>query len=366
MKRRTTVVCAFTLLVCVAVSICGCTSMKENGMLSSRSGELFQTTRMGPGKVTEFCSALTLGGLFAFSEGRPLGLPIAIIGLPFAVPALVLDELVVSPLTDIVCLPYDLCQPNHGFYIRIVDAEGKPVPGIEVSGGVNNKKAEFDFFGTSFSEKTDDSGEVYVSRLFNLKGGFNVRGSGWVPWFYSKTIDLDKAKRESDGRIVCQYSVRRCDVGEWKAKSGVSREEVLLLLPGKWSADDETRKYLKAEIGWPSTEDPDKHCFSLNSDGSVISGVPERYKSAHYQDNLWWGGDKLKVWKLTDRRDDLKIYDRGPNGWKWAIPLCEDVKSKWYQNVFFLGEDEKGVFLMPYFDSEHNRDVVLKFRKVSE
>ena len=363
-RSLSVVVCG--MVGCVAVSICGCADMKENGMLSPRSGELFQTTRMGPGKVTECCSALTVGGMFAFSEGRPGGLLIAIIGLPFAVPALVLDEMVVSPLTDIVCLPYDLSCPNHGFYIRIVDEDGKPVPGLEVSGGVGNRASEFDFFGTSISGKTDDSGEIYVSRLFNLKGGFKVRGSGWMPWFYSKDINLDRAKRESDGRIVSQYSARRCDVGEWKAKAGVSREEVLLLLPGKWSADDETRKYMKAEIGWPSTADSKKHCFSLNSDGSTISGVPGRYKDAHCQDNPWWGGDKLKVWQLTDRLDDLGIYDRGPSGWKWAIRLCEDVRYKWDQNVFFLGEDEKGVFLMPYFDCEHNRGVVLKFRKVTE
>ena len=29
----------------------GCQSMKENGMLSPRSGELFQTTKMGTGVV---------------------------------------------------------------------------------------------------------------------------------------------------------------------------------------------------------------------------------------------------------------------------------------------------------------------------
>ena len=103
----------------------GCQSMKENGMLSPRSGELFQTTRMGPGKATESCCMLTAWGLFAASEGHSLGYLVALAGLPLALPAYIVDACVLSPLTDIVCLPYDLCQPNHGFYIRIVDLRGE-------------------------------------------------------------------------------------------------------------------------------------------------------------------------------------------------------------------------------------------------
>ena len=101
----------------VAVSaIAGMLAGCKSGVLAPRSGELFQTTRMGPGKVTKACCGLTLGGLFIASEGRPAGYLVAIAGLPLAIPALIVDECVVSPLTDIVCLPYDLCQPNHGFY----------------------------------------------------------------------------------------------------------------------------------------------------------------------------------------------------------------------------------------------------------
>ena len=77
---------------------------------------------------------LTGWGLFAASEGRSFGYLVALAGLPLALPAYIVDECVMSPLTDIVCLPYDLCQPNHGFYIRIVDEDGKPVPNMRVSG----------------------------------------------------------------------------------------------------------------------------------------------------------------------------------------------------------------------------------------
>ena len=55
-----------------------------------------------------------------------------------------------SPLTDIVCLPYDLCQPNHGFYIRIVDEDGKPVPNVRVYGGVGTGKSRLaDLFAST-------------------------------------------------------------------------------------------------------------------------------------------------------------------------------------------------------------------------
>ena len=42
----------------------GCQSMKENGMLSPRSGELFQTTKMGTGVVASSCVFPTLLGWF--------------------------------------------------------------------------------------------------------------------------------------------------------------------------------------------------------------------------------------------------------------------------------------------------------------
>ena len=84
-------------------------------MLSPRSGELFQTTKMGTGVVASSCVFPTLMGWFYVQKGDLIGLPVAIIFSPFAIAAPVLDLGVVSPLTDLVCLPYDLSQPRHGF-----------------------------------------------------------------------------------------------------------------------------------------------------------------------------------------------------------------------------------------------------------
>ena len=68
--------------VVAAALVGGCQSMKKNGMLSPRSGELFQTTRMGPGKTTESCCMVTVWGLFAASEGHSFGYLVALAGLP--------------------------------------------------------------------------------------------------------------------------------------------------------------------------------------------------------------------------------------------------------------------------------------------
>ena len=354
----------------------GCQSMKENGMLSPRSGELFQTTRMGPGKVTEVCCMLTVGGLFAASERHSFGYLVAIAGLPLAIPALVVDECVVSPLTDIVCLPYDLCQPNHGFYIRIVDEDGKPVPNVRVSGGVDtgmDNLLELD--ESSFDGKTDKAGEFLVSRLFGKpRGSFRASALGYMPWYFPKNIKLDGVKPEADGRIVLQYVVKKSDLGTWKAKTDISREEILSILPGKWSADSETRKLMATELSWPSTNDPDKHCFTIDPSGLVVSRVPVYYEDAHYQDNPWRDGDKFASWQLL-RKGDLELGWRAKEkeGWRWAVRLFRIVRltkrdgEYKVHDEYYLGEDEKGIYLSPCFHCEFiGPEITLKFRKVTE
>ena len=47
----------------------GCQSMKENGMLSPRSGELFQTTKMGTGVVASSCVFPTALGWLSMQSG---------------------------------------------------------------------------------------------------------------------------------------------------------------------------------------------------------------------------------------------------------------------------------------------------------
>ena len=361
----------FARAVAEAAMLClaGC----KNGVLAPRSGELFQTTRMGPGEATIVCSYVTLGGLFAASEGHPAGLLFAVVGLPFAVPAFVLDECVVSPLTDLVCLPYDLCQPNHGFYIRIVDEDGRPVSNMKIRGYVKNRR-DSSLFESSFDGETDAAGELYVSRLFNLKGNFRASAPGYMPWFSRRNIKLDGVKPEADGRIVLQYVVRKSDLGGWKAKTDITREGILSILPGKWSADSETRKLLAAELSWPSTDDADRHCFTIDPSGSVVSRVPEYYESAYCRDNPWRNGDKFTSWKLNRKGEtELSGNANEHKGWVWTVCLVRTVRSTKgkgeysFQDEYYLGEDERGLYLSPRFHCTFiGPEITLKFRKVAE
>ena len=356
----------------LATMFSGC----KTGMFAPRSGELFQTTRMGPGKVAEACCMLTVGGLFAASERHSSGYLVALVGLPLAIPALIVDECVVSPLTDIVCLPYDLCLPNHGFYIRIVDENGKPVPNVRVSGGVGNGMDNLlELDKSSFDGITDNAGEILVSRFFGKpKGSFTALAPGYMPWYRSRNIKLDGVKPEADGRIVLQYVVKKSDLGTWKAKTDISREEILSILPGKWSADSETRKLLATELSWPSTNAPDKHCFTIDPSGSVVSRVPEYYRSAYCQDNPWRDGDKFASWQLF-RKGDLELGWRAKEkeGWRWTVRLVRTVRltkrdgEYKVHDEYYLGEDEKGLYLSPGFHCDFiGPEITLKFRKVME
>ena len=57
----------------LATMFSGC----KTGMFAPRTGELFQTTRMGPGKTPESCCMVTVWGLFAASEGHSFGYLVA-------------------------------------------------------------------------------------------------------------------------------------------------------------------------------------------------------------------------------------------------------------------------------------------------
>ena len=360
-----------TAIAAMALCLAGC----KSGMLAPRSGELFQTTRMGPGKATEACCMVSVWGLFAASERHSFGYLVALAGLPLALPAYIVDECIMSPLTDIVCLPYDLCQPNHGFYIRIVDEDGKPVPNMRVYGSVDtgiDNLLELD--ESSFDGKTDDAGEFLVSRLFGKPtGSFHASAPGYMTMYWGRKIKLDGVKPEADGRIVLQYVVKKSDLGAWKAKTDITREEILSILPGKWSADSETRKLLAAELNWPSTDDADKHCFTIDPSGSVVSRVPECYRSAYCQNDPWRNGNKFTSWQLLRKGEsDLKWNAKEQEGWLWAVRLVRIVRSTKgngeysFQDEYYLGEDEKGLYLSPGF---HDlvigpKMMTLKFRKV--
>ncbi len=262
----------------------GCQSMKENGMLSPRSGELFQTTKMGTGVLASSCVFPTVLGWFYVQKGHLIGLPVAIIFSPFAIVAPVLDLGVVSPLTDLACLPYDLSQPQHGFYIRIVDEDGKPIPGAQISGSVENDEDSHLLSTTDLSGTTDEAGEFYVGRLFKCKGSMEAKASGYAPWLGSESIRLPKNEKCSGGqtavtnaipageRIVLQYVMKRSNVGDWNQKSDLSREEVEKLCVGTWRPDEDACKFIVDELGMKTgQENPAEHWIELRSDGTARS-----------------------------------------------------------------------------------------------
>ena len=76
--------------------------MTPASLFSERSGEIFQATREGPGE-------LALGLIYVGVIIPPVGLATVPAGIAVAA----VDELVVSPVVDLCCLPYDLAQPRH-------------------------------------------------------------------------------------------------------------------------------------------------------------------------------------------------------------------------------------------------------------
>lgn len=172
-------------------------------ILEPRSGELFQTTRSGPGDIASFQMA---AGVFLF----PVGLPLIVTGGVCAI----VDELVVSPVVDLVCLPYDLSRPRHGYFIRVTDDEGRPVAGAELSAVSHVSHIS----SVSMKEVTDDHGEIYASRLSRQHYIDNIRLSKDGFYESSSVVNLrsartsfrpSEARPDADGRIVFNLRLRR-------------------------------------------------------------------------------------------------------------------------------------------------------------
>ena len=365
----------------------GCQSMKENGMLSPRSGELFQTTKMGTGVVASSCVFPTALGWFYVQKGDLLGLPIAIVSSPLAIVAPVLDLGVVSPLTDLACLPYDLSQPQHGFYIRIVDEDGKPISGVHISGCVVNDEDSHLLSTTDLSGTTDEAGEFYVGRLFKCKGSVEAKAPGYAPWLGSKSIRLPKNEKCSGGqtavtnaiptgeRIVLQYVMKRSNVGDWNQKSDLSREEVEKLCVGTWRPDEDACKFIVDELGMKTgQENPAGHWIELRSDGTAVCHAPGRYyKSSvsllyshelrHFQDSFAWAVERSEAspWQLVS--GDAWIFMK----WTWRARLFVVDENGSHRKVvrYYLGEDDKGVYLAAECEDYCIPPrCILKFRKV--
>ena len=365
----------------------GCQSMKENGIFSPRSGELFQTTKMGTGVVASSCVFPTALGWLSMQKGHLIGLPVAIIFSPFAIVAPVLDLGVVSPLTDLACLPYDLSQPQHGFYIRIVDEDGKPIPGAQISGSVENDGYGHLLSTTDLSGTTDEAGEFYVGRLFKCKGSMEAKASGYAPWLGSESIRLPKNEKCSGGqtavtnaiptgeRIVLQYVMKRSNVGDWNQKSDLSREEVEKLCVGTWRPDEDACKFIVDELGLKTgQENPAEHWIELRSDGTAVCHAPGRYyKSSvssyysyelgNFQDSFAWTIERNKAspWRPVSGNSWICMK------WTWRARLfVGDEKEKYRKTArYYLGEDDKGVYLAAECEDYYIPPrCILKFRKV--
>ena len=375
----------FTAVVLLASG--GCQSMKENGMFSPRSGELFQTTKMGTGVVASSCVFPMLLGSLYMQKGDLIGLPIAIVSSPFAIVAPILDLGVVSPLTDLICLPYDLSQPQHGFYIRIVDEDGKPIPGVHITGSVENDEDSHLLSTTDLCGTTDEAGEFYVGRLFKCKGSMQAKASGYAPWLWWKSIQLPKNEKCSGGqtavtnaiprgeRIVLQYAMKRSNVGDWNQKSDLSREEVEKLCVGTWRPDEDACKFIVDELGMKTgQENPAEHWIELRSDGTAVCHAPGRYyKSSvsslyshelrHFQKPFAWTVERNEASPWRPVSGNAWILMR----WTWRARLSVvDEKEKHRTDVrYYLGEDDKGVYLAAECEDYYVPPrCILKFRKV--
>ena len=310
-------------------------------------------------------------------------------GLPLAAVGFVADVCVISPLVDIVCLPYDLCQPYHGCYLRIVDEDGRPVQGAKIHAKIHG---DVDLGGNVFSGTTDAAGEFKINRLHDVNGYFWASCDNHASWFHCSHFNTVNAKTEPDGKIVFQFTLSKMNPGGWKAKKDISREELQKLVPGKWSADKESRRWLMDGFNCSFANDPERHCFTLDASGSAVAYVPFPFGYRSY----FGGKDKSKLeppyssWSIQRNGDgavgeDNFLHNEPPAEWVWRIRLAKnsDVnKFSGGSSGYYLGEDEKGIYLSPGpFSSNENlsespgplssneslsEKLSIKYRKVKE
>jgi hypothetical protein len=351
----------------LAIMFSGC----KTGMFAPRTGELFQTTRMCPGPGASVYTAPLMVWVWGVQKrGGEWTIPIGIVGIPIAAAGFVVDECVVSPLVDLVCLPYDLCQPYHGCYLRIVDEDGRPVQGAKIHG-------HFDLVGKAFSGTTDAVGEFKINRLHDVKGYFLASCDNHASWYQSRNFDVANAKAESDGKIVFQYTLSKMNPGGWKAKKDISREELQKLVPGKWSADKESRRWLMDGFNCSFANDPGRYCLTLDESGSAVAYVPFGYRfdsGGKDKSNL---RSRYSSWSIqrngnvTGGKDD-PYRNEPPAEWVWRIRLAENSDVKTFPgrlSDYYLGEDEKGIYLSPGPFSSAKRlseKLSIKYRKVTE
>ena len=199
----------------LVTSITMASIMAQAAINSPRSGEIFQTTREGPGL---YAPVYVLYGLFTPVVGWVTLLPAGIaIG--------VVDELVVSPAIDLVCLPYDLMQPHHGFTIRVRDAEGEPVKGAKFSAEMETAAT---WIQGSVCEVTDARGEIYVSKLNRVVlKQITIEKDGYYSYGDWNGRKIDNIKPDAEGRLVLDFVMKRKVRSVEKVKSSFDIPESL-------------------------------------------------------------------------------------------------------------------------------------------
>lgn len=196
-RLRRIAVCMFT--IGVLCSVC------QAKVFSPRSGEIFQTTREGPGPATWYP--------FYFGALCP---PLGIVLIPVALCMAIADECVVSPVVDLVCLPYDLLCPRHGYVVRFVDEEGIPVSGVTFTA---TSHYGCDAMSSDISDVSDEAGEInisrlaknhYINRVCATKEGYYDFSPYLKPGYGDVfTFRPSRAMPGEDGRIVCQLLIRK-------------------------------------------------------------------------------------------------------------------------------------------------------------
>jgi len=135
---------------------------------SPRTGEYYQDTKaryVSP--ISVICLRLgeiPIVGWFVF-------LPIGYVGCG-------IEITVANLLRDTLMLLVDIRQPYHGYYVRVVDETGAPVPKAEV---VIHGIGPSILFRTDADDKgtADENGMVYFSHLNYLPSWMNVNAEGF-------------------------------------------------------------------------------------------------------------------------------------------------------------------------------------------
>ena len=212
-----------------------------------------------------------------------------------------------------------------------------------------------------------------------MNGYFWASCDNHASWFHCSHFNTVNAKTEPDGKIVFQFTLSKMNPGGWKAKKDISREELQKLVPGKWSADKESRRWLMDGFNCSFANDPERHCFILDASGSAVAYVPFPFGYRSY----FGGKDKSKLeppyssWSIQRNGDgavgeDNFLHNEPPAEWVWRIRLAKNSDANKFSGEssgYYLGEDEKGIYLSPgpfSSDESLSEKLSLKYRKVKE